>query len=74
MAFPDYLEVYPAHISGSPCGKAMSGKPSSTVGFERRYNKAWQSKTRTDFVRALFEDLPPKPEGFLEMIASNRTG
>jgi len=72
MALPDYLEVYPAHISGSPCGRSMSGKPSSTIGFERRYNNALQWKTRDDFVTALFEDVPPKPEGFLEVVAFNR--
>ncbi len=33
LSLPDYVEVYPAHISGSPCGRAMSGKPSSTIGF-----------------------------------------
>lgn len=73
MGLPDYVEVYPAHISGSPCGKVMSGKPSSTVGFERRYNKAWQCKTRDDFVMSIFSDVPPMPENFLEVVAFNRT-
>lgn len=73
LALPDYLEVYPAHISGSPCGKAMSGKPSSTIGFERRYNKACQNETRDDFVAALFVDVPPMPEDVLEVVAFNRS-
>src|SRR5205085_10566660 len=38
LALPDYLEIYPAHFAGSACGRAMSGKPSSTIGFERRFN------------------------------------
>ena len=74
LALPDYVEVYPAHISGSPCGRAMSGKPSSTIGFERRHNAALQHADRDAFVAALFEGLPPKPPGFAEMIALNRMG
>ena len=74
LSLPDYVEVYPAHISGSPCGRSMSGKPSSTIGFERRHNAALQHRDRDAFVAALFADLPPKPPGFLEMIATNRRG
>ena len=72
MALPDHVEVYPAHISGSPCGRAMSGKPSSTIGFERRNNPALQHRDADAFVAALFEGLPDKPPGFVEMIATNR--
>ncbi len=74
LALPDHVEVYPAHISGSPCGRAMSGKPSSTIGFERRYNASLQHADRDTFVAALFEDLPEKPPGFAEMISLNRIG
>jgi glyoxylase-like metal-dependent hydrolase (beta-lactamase superfamily II) len=74
LALPDCVEVYPAHISGSPCGRSMSGKPSSTIGFERRHNAALQYADPDAFVAALFEGLPPKPPGFLEMIAANRRG
>lgn len=37
LALPDWVEVFPAHFEGS-CGKAMCGRPSSTIGFERRFN------------------------------------
>jgi glyoxylase-like metal-dependent hydrolase (beta-lactamase superfamily II) len=74
LALPDYVEVYPAHISGSPCGRAMSGKPSSTIGFERRHNAALQHAGPDAFIAALFEGLTPKLPGFLEMIATNRRG
>lgn len=73
MTLADYVEVYPAHISGSPCGRAMSGKPSSTIGFERRYNSALQVRDRRMFIASIYEGLPPKPEGFTEMIALNST-
>lgn len=72
LALPDHVEVYPAHISGSPCGRAMSGKPASTIGFERRFNLALQYRDPDSFARALFEDVPPKPNGFVETIAANR--
>lgn len=71
LSLPDHVEVYPAHISGSPCGRAMSGKPSSTIGFERRFNRALQLD-RHRFAEDLFSDLPPKPANFLETIALNR--
>ena len=72
LALPEYVEVYPAHISGSPCGRAMSGKPASSIGFERRYNAALQEHDRERFVAALFADLPPKPAHFDATIAANR--
>src|SRR5690242_9457190 len=56
MTLPDYVEVYPAHISGSPCGRAMSGKPSSTIGYERLHNSALQCDRRT-FVASIYEGL-----------------
>lgn len=74
LALPEYVEVYPAHISGSPCGRAMSGKPSSTIGFERRHNAALAHAAPDAFVAALFEGLAPKPSHFMETIAANRGG
>ena len=74
LALPDDVEVYPAHISGSPCGRAMSGKPSSTIGFERRNNPALQHRNIDAFVASLLKGLPEKPPGFAEMIATNRRG
>jgi hydroxyacylglutathione hydrolase len=74
LALPDHVEVYPAHISGSPCGRAMSGKPSSTIGFERRHNAALRYADADAFAAALFEGLSPKPPEFAQTIAANRRG
>jgi hydroxyacylglutathione hydrolase len=41
-AQPDYLEVLPGAYSGSVCGRRLSGKPMSTIGFERRHNAAFR--------------------------------
>jgi len=38
LALPDDLEVYPAHFAGSACSAGVSGKPSTTIGFEKRNN------------------------------------
>lgn len=59
LTLPDDIEVYPAHFAGSSCGVGMSGKPSSTIAFEKRWNPLL-SKSRTEFVDALAE-VPPKP-------------
>lgn len=72
LALPDYVEVYPAHISGSPCGRAMSGKPSSTIGFERHHNVALAGNDRETFMVSMLDFTLPKPAGFFDMIASNR--
>jgi hydroxyacylglutathione hydrolase len=58
---PDDVEVYPGHFAGSACGAGMSGKPSSTIAFERRWNPLLSS-TRQDFVDALADPLPKSAE------------
>jgi glyoxylase-like metal-dependent hydrolase (beta-lactamase superfamily II) len=61
---PDHVEVYPAHFSGAACGKGLSGKPMSTIGFERLFNPALRLTARDEFVRFALEGLPPQPEAF----------
>jgi glyoxylase-like metal-dependent hydrolase (beta-lactamase superfamily II) len=72
LALSDDLEVYPAHFAGSACGKAMSGKPCSTIGFERRFNEALRPRTRDEFVAFMTTDLPPQPEQFERIRRVNR--
>ena len=63
LSLPDYLEVYPAHYAGSICGKGMSSKTMSTIGFERRFNTALQPATKAEFVEYLAANAPkPFPE------------
>ena len=52
LSLPDDLELYPAHFGGSACGAGLSGKPSSTIGFEKRFNAAL-SLGRDEFVDAV---------------------
>lgn len=74
LALPDDLELYPAHFAGSACGRAMSGKPSSTLGFERRFNPALRQRSPDDFVTFMLADLPAPPAGHREIRAANRLG
>jgi glyoxylase-like metal-dependent hydrolase (beta-lactamase superfamily II)/rhodanese-related sulfurtransferase len=68
----DLVEVYPAHGAGSLCGRAMSSKVGSTIGFERRFNLALRHTERGAFVQALLEGLPPRPSLMDQVIARNR--
>ena len=72
LRLPDSVEVYPAHGAGSSCGRAMSSKTATTIGFERRFNTALQASGVDDFVRRLMTGLPPKPPNFDRIIARNR--
>jgi glyoxylase-like metal-dependent hydrolase (beta-lactamase superfamily II) len=74
LALPDDLEIYPAHFAGSACGRSMSGKPSSTIGFERRFNPALRPRSRAEFVAFMLTDLPPAPADHLHIRRANRTG
>ena len=72
LTLPDSVEVYPAHGAGSSCGRAMSSKTASTIGFERRFNVALQAGGEEAFVAALMSGLPAKPPNFERIIARNR--
>jgi glyoxylase-like metal-dependent hydrolase (beta-lactamase superfamily II) len=74
LSLPDHLLLYPAHYSGSVCGRGLSGHPASTVGFERRHNRALGFESEDAFVAALLKDIPPVPEHQAEIVAANRSG
>jgi hydroxyacylglutathione hydrolase len=68
----DLVEIYPAHGAGSACGKAMSAKAGSTIGFERRFNPAFRYADKRAFVDFIMTDLPPKPAAFDKIVAKNK--
>src|SRR3954454_8723186 len=74
LALPDHLLLYPAHYSGSVCGRGLSANPTSTIGFERRHNRALQFESEEAFVEALLEDVPPAPPQQADILAANRSG
>jgi glyoxylase-like metal-dependent hydrolase (beta-lactamase superfamily II) len=70
-ALPDYLEVLPGAYAGSVCGRSLSGKPMSTIGFERRHNKAFAIDTEDEFINFMLTDVPPPPPQAAETRAAN---
>ena len=70
-ALPDYVEVLPGAFAGSVCGRTLSGKPTSTVGFERRFNPAFQINDRDEFVRHMLCEIPSPPANAKENRAMN---
>jgi glyoxylase-like metal-dependent hydrolase (beta-lactamase superfamily II) len=74
LTLPDHLVLYPAHYSGSVCGRGLSANPISTIGFERAHNRALTHDSEEAFVAALLEDVPPAPARQAEIVAANRAG
>jgi hydroxyacylglutathione hydrolase len=70
LTLPPELELFPAHQAGSACGVGLSGKPSSTLGFERRWNPAL-SLGRDEFVAAVAAQASAPPEGMASILAAN---
>ncbi len=70
---PQSLEVFPAHGEGSLCGKGISSKTSSTIGFEMNNNPLLQL-TREDFIRQMSGGFPERPKSFSHIIETNLAG
>ncbi|RUV96604.1 MBL fold metallo-hydrolase [Mesorhizobium sp. M1A.F.Ca.IN.022.07.1.1] len=68
---PDHIEVLPGAYSGSVCGRSLSGKPTSTIGFERRFNKAFRIEDVDQFIAAMTADIPPPPPDAARTRAAN---
>jgi len=74
LTLPDHVLIYPAHYSGSVCGRGLSANPATTIGFERRYNPALQHDSEDAFVKALTSEIPPAPEQQAAILKANRSG
>lgn len=70
LTLPVEVELYPGHTSGSACGAGMSGKPMSTLGFEKRSN-SMLTMGRDEFVATLTASIPPRPAEMDRMVAFN---
>ena len=68
---PDYVEVLPGAYSGSVCGRSLSGKPASTIGFEKRHNAAFRVADEEAFVSSMLVDVPSPPPRAVQLRASN---
>jgi len=70
LTLPDEVEVYAGHVAGSVCGAGISGKPASTIGFEKRWNPML-SLDRAAFIAALTQEIPPRPAEMERMVQAN---
>ncbi len=72
---PDGLEVHPAHGAGSMCGAGMSGRPMSTLGFEKIANPYLDpALTKERFVEKILGSSPPFPPYYRRMKRVNSEG
>lgn len=58
---PDHVEILPGAYSGSVCGRRLSGKPWSTIGFEKQHNQAFRISDESAFVQFMNADIPVEP-------------
>ena len=72
--YPEYLQLWPGHGAGSACGKALGALPSTTLGYERLFNWAFQMTDEEEFVRTVLAGQPEAPRYFGRMKLLNRDG
>lgn len=72
LTLPDTTKVWPAHGSGSACGKNLSTETMSTIGQQRRENYALQPMSRDRFVEMVTEGQPTAPDYFVHDAILNR--
>lgn len=70
-ALPDYVQVLPGAYAGSVCGRSLSGNPVSTIGFEKRHNKAFGIEDEAEFIDFMLTDIPPAPPEAARLRAAN---
>ena len=73
LCLPDSVEIFPGHQAGSVCGAGLSGKPSSTIGFEKLWNPGL-SLDKAGFVEFLTSEIPPRPTDMDRIVAFNVAG
>ena len=70
---PDHIQVWPGHGAGSACGKSLGAVPSSTVGYEKIRNWAFQYEDdKEGFIDYLLEGQPEPPKYFAMMKHLNK--
>ncbi|GAA1050177.1 MBL fold metallo-hydrolase [Arthrobacter russicus] len=77
LTLPDYVQIYPAHGSGSACGRALGSVPSTTVGYERRFSwwgRHLDADDESQFVIELLAGQADAPAYFGRMKRQNRNG
>ncbi|MEO8363935.1 MAG: rhodanese-like domain-containing protein [Ilumatobacteraceae bacterium] len=61
LRLPDATRVFPAHGSGSSCGRNLSNETESTIGEQRATNHALAPMTRSEFVESITQGQSVAP-------------
>ncbi|QMU26684.1 MBL fold metallo-hydrolase [Adhaeribacter radiodurans] len=70
----DDVILYPAHGAGSLCGRSIRKAASSTIGYEKQHNYAFEKRTKAEFVSLLLSDQPFIPKYFPYAVGLNIIG
>jgi hydroxyacylglutathione hydrolase len=73
LALPDEVEVWPGHLGGSLCGSSgIDLKTSSTIGYERRHNRALAFTEEADFIEDAVSSIGERPPNVDHIVSLNR--
>ncbi|WP_353458488.1 persulfide dioxygenase-sulfurtransferase CstB [Staphylococcus coagulans] len=73
-SLPDFIQIWPGHGAGSPCGKSLGAVPMSTLGYERENNWAFNIEDEATFIDKLISGQPDPPNHFAQMKKINQNG
>ena len=74
LKLPDHVVIYPNHGAGSPCGADIGERLSSTIGYERKFNKFLQFGDAKSFTDYAIKTAPPVPHYYPVMKKLNAKG
>src|SRR6266403_1230683 len=74
LKMPDHVMIYPNHGAGSPCGADIGARTSSTIGYERKFNKFLQFADAKSFTDFAIKTAPPVPHYYPVMKRVNAQG
>jgi hydroxyacylglutathione hydrolase len=72
--WPDFLEIFPGHGAGSLCGKGLSARPTSTLGYERLFNPYLQKRSEEEWIEEIQKGIPAAPINFKRIKTLNVQG
>ncbi|MBJ8246098.1 persulfide dioxygenase-sulfurtransferase CstB [Staphylococcus pseudintermedius] len=71
---PDFIQIWPGHGAGSPCGKSLGAIPMTTLGYEKQNNWAFNQPDENTFITTLTTNQPEPPKHFAQMKQMNQYG
>jgi hydroxyacylglutathione hydrolase len=74
LKLPDHVMIYPNHGAGSPCGADIGDRLSSTIGYEKKFNKFLQFDNVNAFTDYAVATAPPVPRYYPVMKKLNAKG